>query len=50
VLDGRQGFISETLSNLVYARLQQDGYKVEHHPDPDPGHPGSGAYTTLSWE
>lgn len=29
--------------------ISVDGYTVEHHPDPDPGHPCSSAYTEISW-
>lgn len=25
------------------------GFRWEDHPDPDPGHPASRSYTTLSW-
>jgi hypothetical protein len=30
-------------------RLINDGYRVEYHPDSDPGYPFSKAYTTVSW-
>jgi hypothetical protein len=33
----------------LWAALQQEDYIVKHHPDPDPGHPASGPYTTVSW-
>lgn len=33
----------------VYQQLVIDGYKVEHHPEPDHGHPCSAPYTTVSW-
>lgn len=26
-----------------------NGFKWEDHPNPDPGHPASSSYTTLSW-
>lgn len=26
------------------------GYVIKDHPDPDPGHPCSSPYTTLSWQ
>jgi hypothetical protein len=26
-----------------------DGYRVKHHPNPDPGYPGSSSYTEISW-
>ncbi len=33
----------------TWVRLQVLGYKVMHHPDPDPGHPCSHPYTSISW-
>lgn len=33
----------------IYSKLKDDGYKVVDHPDPDPGHPCSRPYTTISW-
>ena len=33
----------------LWLALQKEGWKVTHHPDPDPGHPASGPYTTVSW-
>lgn len=35
----------EGLLNL----LRNEGIKVTEHPNPDPGHPCSSAYTELSW-
>ena len=29
--------------------LTKLGYVVKEHPDPDPGHPCSHAYTSVSW-
>lgn len=29
--------------------LEDDGYKIIGHPDPDPGYPGSHPYTTVEW-
>lgn len=37
------------VQEAVWRALTIEGYKVTHHPDPDPGHPGSGPYTTVSW-
>lgn len=28
---------------------RNEGLRVVHHPDPDPGHPGSRPYTELFW-
>lgn len=33
----------------LWTALIREGWKVVHHPDPDPGHPGSAPYTTISW-
>ncbi len=33
----------------LWLALQNEGYQVTHHTDPDPGHPCSGPYTTVSW-
>jgi hypothetical protein len=33
----------------VWRALVADGYKVEHLPDPDPGHYSSGSYTRITW-
>lgn len=41
--------VTPAMEEAVVARLRQDGYKVTNHPDPDPGYPGSGPYTTVSW-
>lgn len=36
--------------NGIWGRLRKDGYKIVHHDDPDPGHPGSrGSYTEVLW-
>jgi len=36
-------------TEALWLALQKEGWKVVHHPDPDPGHPASGPYTTVSW-
>lgn len=33
----------------IIDRLRQDGYEVNYHPDPDPGHPCSSSYYTIEW-
>ena len=33
----------------LWTALLLEGWKVGHHPDPDPGHPASAPYTTISW-
>jgi hypothetical protein len=35
--------------DAIAQHFQKLGYKVTNHTDPDPGHPCSGPYTTLSW-
>ncbi len=39
------------IQEAVYEELQKDsfGYKVVHHPDPDPGNICSRPYTTINW-
>ena len=37
------------VQEAVWRALTIEGFKVTHHPDPDPGHPGSGPYTSVSW-
>ena len=32
----------------IWTSLRSDGYKVERHPDPDPGHPASAPYDSIS--
>jgi hypothetical protein len=39
-----------TQQEAIWQKLREDGYAVNHFPDPDPGHPGSGPYTTISWK
>lgn len=48
-LSGLRCMVSQDQRDAVYDKLREDGYKVVHHPDPDPGHPASHAYTTVSW-
>ena len=33
----------------IRKHFEQAGFVWEDHPDPDPGHPASRPYTTLSW-
>ena len=33
----------------IMVELIKLGYKVVEHPNPDPGHPCSRSYTTISW-
>jgi hypothetical protein len=62
---GREGkrtlYAWPTISDLKEYRFNSDiiaaltkhyicqGFKVKMHPDPDPGHPASGPYTTIEW-
>ncbi len=49
-LDGsRVGMPTREQQDALRQKLVADGYSVDDHPDPDPGHPCSGAYTTVSW-
>ncbi len=36
-------------ARAIWIHLQNDGYKITHHPDPDPGHPASAPYTSIEW-
>lgn len=33
----------------IESHFRGEGFKITDHPNPDPGHPASRAYTTLSW-
>ena len=37
------------IESEVWKMLEADGFVVTHHPDPDPGDPRGGAYTSISW-
>ncbi len=41
--------ITEQHREAAYDALVARGFDVEHHPDPDPGHPCSRSYTSVSW-
>lgn len=41
--------VSHLQAESVWSQLRQAGYKVDHRPDPDPGHPCSHPYTEISW-
>lgn len=43
------GRVTAAEEEALRKRLAAEGYKLKDHPDPDPGHPCSGPYTTLSW-
>lgn len=38
-----------TVMDAVRKALEANGYTWTHHPNPDPGHPGSSEYETVSW-
>lgn len=40
---------SSAAQEAIWHQLRLNGYKVTHHPDPDPGHPGSSPYDEISW-
>lgn len=46
--DGVSSVYGRELDGLVL-ELQRRGFRVTHHPDPDPGHPCSSDYWTLEW-
>ena len=48
-LSGYKNWPSHQEQEALWATLTLEGWKVVHHPDPDPGHPGSCPYTTISW-
>lgn len=48
-LDGLRTVISQEQRDAVWDALRAQGYKVTHHPDPDPGHPASRLYDSVSW-
>ena len=43
------GWPRPEIQEAVWKALSLEGFKVTHHPDPDPGHPCGGPYTTVSW-
>lgn len=45
----RLGMLSRSQQTALKLRLAAEGYLYEDHPDPDPGHPCSRAYSTISW-
>ncbi len=47
--NGYSQSISGDLEEALWQSLRQDGFKVKHHPDPDPGHPCSHPYDEVSW-
>lgn len=40
---------SHEIQKALKKHYEAKGYEWTEHPDPDPGHPCGGAYTTLSW-
>lgn len=48
-LHGLKDWPRQDAQDALWAALTEEGYKVKHHPDPDPGHPASGPYTTVAW-
>lgn len=40
---------SEEIQAEVLALLRTEGYRVEHHPNPDPGDPRSCEYDEILW-
>ncbi len=35
--------------DAIRKHFEAAGFKWQEHPNPDPGHPASRAYTTISW-
>jgi hypothetical protein len=46
---GVQPYPSFEAQDAIYDYFSKNGFKVTHHPDPDPGHPASSSYTEISW-
>lgn len=47
--EGFTYFLSVSKEDAVIKHYTSLGYVWKRHPDPDPGHPCAGAFTTLSW-
>ena len=48
--DLRKSFsLNADVEKAVRLHYESKGFKWVDHPDPDPGHPCSAPYTTLSW-
>ena len=45
----RMKYPSQLEQDAIWNALTAQGYKVKHHPDPDPGDPRSSGYTEISW-
>lgn len=41
--------LSPDAIKMLIRHYEHEGYKVEHHPNPDVGHYASSDYYTLSW-
>jgi len=47
--EGSSFYLSGGEVKAVINHYNNEGFEWVDHPDPDPGHPCAGAYTTLSW-
>jgi hypothetical protein len=41
---------SSELQRAIKRYFEKLGYSWVEHPDPDPGHPGSGPYIEITWQ
>ena len=41
---------SNDIEKAIRKALESQGFIWTDHADPDPGHPGSGPYSTVSWQ
>ena len=46
---GNINIISGEVKDAMMAHFRANGFKFVENPDPDPGHPCSRAYDSLSW-
>ena len=47
--NGNLSLLSTGVREAIKAHYENRGFLYEEHPDPDPGHPCSGPYSSLSW-
>lgn len=46
---GTRSYMTGDQQDALWKALAQLGYKVDHKPDPHPGHPCSRPYVVVSW-
>lgn len=47
--DGMEFYLNQNERKAVRIHYEKNGFTWTDHPDPDPGHPCGGPYTTLEW-